>query len=268
MIKKYFLPLMLLLAASCSDINVDKLIEEGKFKDAAVVLEKRYALSRDEAELKKLIILYNNELSDVKRAKELLMDREEREGALKGSEDLTALIYYNYAQALYVQAKADSVKYFLNRVLMLQPDNPKVYLLMGKTQMRSGDFSAGETNLRMALKIDSTLSDAYVFLGNSKALNSDFSAAEVFYQKALRTDSMNYEAWMNMGIAKEYFKKRNEAVACYKRAVSINPKRKDAYDYVINIYSEMNMSDSAFKYMEQYQNLTGDIVKYDRSYRQ
>lgn len=268
MIKKILLPLMLLLAASCTNVNVDKLIEDGKYKEAAGVLEKRYALSRDREELKKLIILYNNELSDITRAKELLMDRERREGPLKGEDELTALIYYNYAQALYVEAKTDSIKYFLSKVLKTQPDNAKVYLLMGKTQIRTGNFDEGEVNIKMALKLDSTLSDAYVFLGNARALKNDFSAAEGFYQKALRVDSMNYEAWMNMGIAKEFFKKKREAALCYKKAVSINPKRKDAYDYVINIYSEMNLSDSAFKYMEQYQNLTGEVVKYDRSYRQ
>jgi len=268
LIKKIFLPILLLITISCTNINVDKLIEEKKFEEAADVLESRYALSRDKGELNTLLIIYNNELNDITRAKELVMDYYKRNGGFSGIENIAGLVYYNYAQELYRQAKTDSVKYFLLNVLKLQPQNAKAYLLMGKAQMRTGSLKEGEVNIKLALQMDSTLSDAYVFLGNAKALQDDYKEAEKYYMHAVKLDSANYEAWMNLGIAKEYFKKTNDALEFYKKAISINPKRKDAYDYIIKVYSDRNLADSAFRYMEQYQNLTGEVVKYDRSYRQ
>ncbi len=88
---------------------------------------------------------------------------------------------------------------------------------------------------------------AHVKLGNSYLSEGQLSEAFVEFQKAVRLDPRNKESYNYLGFISARYKKYDEAVRYYKQALSIDPDYSEALNNLGVVYVETGNWDEAVK---------------------
>ncbi len=125
----------------------------------------------------------------------------------------------------------DAIPLF-RRALIMEPENPLLWLNLGVAQHRSGDYDEAEFCLDRCRSIDDTRAEAWAALGLVYYEQERFDEAENCYQGALVRDPNLSHCWNNLGVL--YFQEGsyNEARECFERAINLNPWY---YDAVYNL---------------------------------
>jgi len=255
---------ILLFSINCNKTkDVDYYIEKGDYKQAEKILQKRIGDSDNVKDVKKLMILYTNYINDYQKSFEIAKNYIIKHKNLIGLEKISAISFYNYAiNYLYPDTiKFDSIINLMDKAIFLDSIYAKPYLLKGKILVRQGFVDHGEDLIKKALLRDSTLLDGYLYLGNISMLDKKPKDAQDYYYKALSIDSTYYEAWINLGIL--YYKTENLKYALYafKKAITYDSIGINAYDYIINIYHDAGMDDSAYYYANLFETKKDEGLK-------
>ncbi len=116
----------------------------------------------------------------------------------------------------------------LPRIIVLDdPLSPEEHLALGVAYEKKGEWEAALKEYRSAAP---HLPAALVYMGNVYFAEGETEKAEEQYREALRKDPGNADACNNL--AWVYFKKRknlSEALQLARRALALNPAKRDIY---------------------------------------
>jgi tetratricopeptide (TPR) repeat protein len=121
----------------------------------------------------------------------------------------------------------DAIPLF-QKALVLEPENPLLWLNLGIAQQRIGDYDEALDSFGRAVFIDDDLAEAWFSLGLVYYELEQFEEAEECYHSALCRDDNTPKTWNNLGVL--YFTLGNfeEARHCFEEAVSLAPLYYDA----------------------------------------
>ncbi|MDD3803502.1 MAG: hypothetical protein PHW02_03825 [bacterium] len=254
--------LVLLVISSCAGENFESLVKEKKYEQAFVLAKEKYVSTKDIGHLKDALFAANEYLEDANAALPILQNHYTSRGNYEGIENLAALTYYNSALSFYRKDNYDSALILAREAFSVKQNYSKALLLMGKAMVRSGDLKQGYLEIERAVFMDSTLSDGYTFLANIKLIEGRNEDAEELYRKAVKVSESYYEGWMNLGEFLWATKRGKESLDCFRKALSIDSTRIDAYDRLINFFTAIDRMDSVMKYMDAYQRITGVNLRF------
>jgi len=254
--------ILILLASSCSREDFNSLVAKKEYEKAFMLAKESYSSTRDVSHLKNALFAANEYLEESKSTLPMLENYYAENGNFSGIEDLAALSYYNAALSLYKSDKYDSSKMLSEKALLAKPGYARALLLKGKSMVRSGDLKGGYSEIERAVFADSALTDGYAFMANIRLLDGKNDEAEELYRRAVKINPGYYEGWMNLGEFLGATKRVEESEDCYRRALFADPKRIDAYDRLINIFTAKDRMDSVLKYMDMYQKETGMNLRF------
>lgn len=250
-----------IISSGCTD-KIERLITDKQYEDAAALLETEVRLNPENTvRLKKLLLIYNDNLDDFKSGAYAAYGYMKRNGKAENLADISKILFRNYANELISGEYPDSALFFSKLAIIIDSAYASAYLIAGKAYVKLAMPDSGRIYIQRALSIDSNLLDGYIYLGNIAVLDDNIREGEQCYIRALKRDSLFANAWKNLGIL--YYNTQNygESMTCFKKAVLINPKDIIPYDYIISMFSSAGLSDSAFAYMEMYEKATGISLK-------
>lgn len=104
---------------------------------------------------------------------------------------------------------------------------PNEHIALGIAYEKKGLLDEAISEYKAAAKKSH---DAYLYLGNAFFLKGDFDNAEKNYKKAIKKKPYHSDAYNNLAWL-YYLKKENldEAEALVKKALELNPEKKDIY---------------------------------------
>lgn len=234
---------------------------------------------------------------DVRRMQEMIqfVSRIAKQGdlveALKHVTKITAN-YPNYGAAYELKAGIESLAGDLNASLAsfniaikLNPENPDLFLKLGDTYRRYGNFSEATKAYEEALKINPKNPDAYLRLGGLYVAMGNKMAALNPLNQALQLNPGCSEAYNLLGVvyadlgqieqAKQAYKESirlspgfaapnnnlgniyktlgrfDEALACYENAIRLNPKSSDAMNNKGMVLLTLKKHDEAIRAFDQ-----------------
>ncbi|MDR0590178.1 MAG: tetratricopeptide repeat protein [Spirochaetaceae bacterium] len=114
------------------------------------------------------------------------------------------------------------------KALIMEPENPLLWLNMGIAQQRTGDYEEALASFQRAICIDDNLAEAWVSMGLIHYELEQFDSAEECYQAALRRDDHVPKTWNNLGVLYFVEGSYEEARYCFEKAVSLAPLYQDA----------------------------------------
>ena len=142
-----------------------------------------------------------------------------------------AAIWYRYGRALYSVGRHAEALLALHRAKRLCPLDKldHVMIQLGYLYQWRGNFRRAEAWYRKAIRACPSDVDAYIFLGELLVLEGRLVDAEAIYRQGTQCQQgcIN-EAFFNLGLVLRSQGRYSEAVACFRRALEIDPKYKEA----------------------------------------
>jgi tetratricopeptide (TPR) repeat protein len=127
----------------------------------------------------------------------------------------------------------DEAEHALKRGLELAPATKRFYLLadLGRVYQRRGDRAAAERFYRDAIAADPDDTHGYIYLGALMASGGRLDEAEATHRRATRCPRGSVdEAYLNLGHILRARARYEEAIACFREAVRLDPHYKLAKD--------------------------------------
>ncbi|MDR0388891.1 MAG: tetratricopeptide repeat protein [Spirochaetaceae bacterium] len=144
----------------------------------------------------------------------------------------TAASLNNSGIALTEANRPDDAIALFRKALIMEPENPLLWLNLGIAQQRVGDYEEALESFHHALLIEDNLADAWLSAGLIYYELEQFSLAEESYKAALQRNDENPYAWNNLGVLYFIEGSYEEARYCFERAVSLHPI---FYDALVNL---------------------------------
>lgn len=141
------------------------------------------------------------------------------------------LILYCYARSLYAMARFTESLAALRRAARLCP--PKmlcwVYSRFGQVHEKRGAFRPAERWYRLAIKHSPSDASFHIYLGKFLARAGRLQEAAAVHRRATRCkEGCIDEAFLFLGLALRALERYSDARKCFKRALDIDPKYKEA----------------------------------------
>ncbi|MCL2130705.1 MAG: tetratricopeptide repeat protein [Treponema sp.] len=114
------------------------------------------------------------------------------------------------------------------RALIIEPENPLLWLNLGIAQQRTGEYSEALESFERAIFIDDEMADAWGSMGLIYYEIKKFDTAENCYHSALERDPNSPKIWNNLGVLYFTLSSYEEARHCFEEALSILPMYYDA----------------------------------------
>jgi len=144
--------------------------------------------------------------------------------------------------------------------------NPKVagfHLVLGELLLRSDRYEEAEHQFLISLKYKPEVIDSYCYLGEIYDKQKKHAKAINVLRMGVKVDSLNFFALNTM--AKNYYALNmyDEAVAEWKKALSIEPDKTRIIELIVKSYSLNNQHQLAIPYVEQMkQKAVGDYKSF------
>ena len=108
-------------------------------------------------------------------------------------------------------------------VLQIEPNNADALHLLGVIANQRGQNEIAVDLIEKAIKVDQAVPFYHYNAGNAYSALNKFEEAVACYQRALSLNPDYYEALNNLGNALKAQGKLEEAMACHQRAISLKP---------------------------------------------
>ncbi len=141
------------------------------------------------------------------------------------------LATHAYAEMLYQLTRYDeAINVYTAAIDRFEDDRWGTYNQLGHLYRYRGSFSESEHWYRKATEEDPDEAISFIFLGSVQARQGNLKQAEESYRRATGcTDAWNVdEAFHNLGLVLRGQGRFAEAAECFRKALEINPKYKDA----------------------------------------
>ncbi|MFO8062576.1 MAG: hypothetical protein R6U31_06580 [bacterium] len=254
--KHYFSIIILILVimfASCSEKNADKLIERGEYLRAADILKESLGQEPEQKTLLALMKVNNNHLGKYTENIELFNEYEEMILRDRQLRKISAVSLCNYGFEEYENENYSSARQYASDAAELYDDYGRPKLLKAKVFLKRDNIDSAYHYLNLSVESDSTLKESYLLLGNIAQMNEQFEKSMEMYDRAIAIDSAYAGAWTNRGAL--FYNTENYQYAVYslKEAIKYDSLNILAYDYLINLYYHAGLVDSAKRYADIFQ---------------
>ncbi len=160
--------------------------------------------------------------------------------------------YILMAKDFYLKGNLDmslqSFKRALNFSCSKEESLSTLYEIAG-IYLQLEDYSNASDNFKQILRVDKNQEGAYYGLAISNdARGKDPKTSIALYKKAIDLDADYQEAWYYLALSYDKICKKGDAIACLKKAISLNTKDHIALNDLASIYEEMGDYKTAEKY--------------------
>lgn len=252
--KKIIVIISLIIVLSCSQSqSIEQLIENGKYRTAAELLENEVLKNNKRSDYTMLMIVYNNKLNRYSDALNTLKKYEKRFHNIDDIRELSSIILTNNAGEMFVSGNMDSCLTLLIESATLNENNKRTYKLLAKCYAQAEVLDTALIFIDKAIELDNNDKESYLIHGNISYLNNNGEESQKSYLRAIEIDSVYYEAYINLGTL--YYNTNNYryALRIFKKAINIDSLGILAYDYIINIYSDADLLDSSYRYAQLFE---------------
>jgi len=134
------------------------------------------------------------------------------------------------------------------RAMKLDPDNPQVYLMLGKTVTDAGE---AQVYFKKAISLDPNSAEAYRLLGEALEQERNPQEAETMYRRALSLDPNQPETYNNLGLIVAKQGKFREAEGYMVEALALDPESIDIrYNLAWTLHSAGKIEEAAEQYRQ------------------
>lgn len=145
-------------------------------------------------------------------------------------DDQVAKTHLNLGHAFARQRRWDEATAQYERAAELDPANPKPWFGLGYVCAQTGRIDRAIDDYARAAKLDRNFLEANVEAGNLLMTQSRFGEAERFYSEAVRIAPSDATLHNNLGAALAQAGRPERAIACFERALQLDPGFVDARD--------------------------------------
>ena len=156
------------------------------------------------------------------------------------------------ANALLFAGKLTEAKKALTQELHRRPDSIRHLILLTRILLIEDEFDAAKTNIRHALKLSPTNTEALALYGHCLFREGTFAMAEAQYQKSLRLDSSQPGAHLGMGRVYLTRQQPEESVKSFQRAIQLAPQEEDNYFFASEAYGATKNFSMQVESLEKY----------------
>lgn len=136
--------------------------------------------------------------------------------------------HFNYSAQLILAGRVPEALSELRTAMSLDSTYTEAWVNLGNIQMSMGRPDEARRSLRKALETEPRWYSAHVSLGGVEIQTGNHRAALDPLERAIEIDATQPEAWFNLGLARLGVADTLGAVAALRRAVERNPKDADA----------------------------------------
>ena len=130
-------------------------------------------------------------------------------------------------------------------VLQLEPNNADALHLLGVIANQRGQNEIAVDLIEKAIKVNQAVPFYHYNAGNAYSALNKFEEAVACYQRALLLNPDYYEALNNLGNALKGQGKLEEAITCYQRVLSLNPDYYEAFNNLGNALKDQGKLEEA-----------------------
>jgi tetratricopeptide (TPR) repeat protein len=135
----------------------------------------------------------------------------------------TAASLNNSGIALTVAHRPYEAIPLFRKALILEPENPLLWLNLGIAQQHTGDYEEALNSFQRAIYIDDDMPDPWLNMGLIYFEMEQFELAEECYHSSLARDYQSPKTWNNLGVLYFVEGSYEEARHCFEEAVSMAP---------------------------------------------
>ncbi|MCL2184573.1 MAG: tetratricopeptide repeat protein [Treponema sp.] len=146
----------------------------------------------------------------------------------------SVILLNNSAVALTEANKPFEAISLFQKALILEPENPMLWLNMGIAQQKTGEYNIAIESFRHSLTFDNNLTEAWYSLGLIYYEMNEFVLSENCYKSAILCNDNDPKIWNNLGVLYFNLEKNDaktsleQARECFEKALSLCPHFFDA----------------------------------------
>ncbi|OGF44361.1 MAG: hypothetical protein A2231_13040, partial [Candidatus Firestonebacteria bacterium RIFOXYA2_FULL_40_8] len=204
-----------------------------KYKDAIISLKK--AIELDPADLDSL-----------QRVALMMYQEKDYAGSLDAAKKLTEaepsnaegyqIIGSNYTE---LGKSAEAVQAY-EKFVELDPKNSSGYIYLAYLYAKRNEYPNMISLLEKGRTEIPDNTDLMLYLGGAYFESKKYDKAEALYRAVIKKREKDDRTMYSLGVLLERTARFEEAVACFKQVIAINPKNADAYNYAGYIYADRN----------------------------
>ncbi|MGB3238593.1 MAG: tetratricopeptide repeat protein [Geitlerinemataceae cyanobacterium] len=131
------------------------------------------------------------------------------------------------------------------QIIEIQPDNPKVYFMLGNLQREQGEVNAAIVSYQTALQLEPDNLNIYRNLGNCFEEIELLQSAIDLYQTAIQSQPNNPELYCFLGKAQHKNGEIEAAISSYQAAIELAPKYGNTYAQLGQLFYQQEQFDRA-----------------------
>ncbi|MFH1347216.1 MAG: tetratricopeptide repeat protein [Candidatus Margulisiibacteriota bacterium] len=155
--------------------------------------------------------------------------------------------------------------YYYNQAVKIAPKNDRAWCGKGETlfYFYPSKYETALTYIDKAIRLNPKNSHALLVKGDILNYTNQATEASAYYNKVLKLslDDSDYMGWVDRGTALLKFKKYDEAIKCFDKAISINPHKTNAYSNKAFILVQQNKIDETISLLNDAESKNPDDYK-------
>lgn len=189
-------------------------------------------------------------LNKLQKRAQTLSDRQYGQNGSSASPDqIDALIREGYQY--HTAGELDRAEAAYRKILFRDPKHADALYLLGEIQQAKGRPDEAIPLISRAIEASPGISAFHVSLAELQRQTHDLAAAETSYREAIRLDETNVECINNLGTLYLEQGRHDDALACFERALKINPDLPQALFNTAVIYRQRGRNDEAAALLER-----------------
>jgi protein O-GlcNAc transferase len=161
-----------------------------------------------------------------------------------------AAAHLNLGVGLEVAGDADGALKCYEAVLAIDPGNAYANYNLGKLLFLTQQLDRAERHLRLAIARKPGFWEPHVVLANLLDARNDAAGAAVAFESAIQHGTQDFGAWLGYGLVLVKLKRKGEAEAALKRALTLDATSAEAHGTLSELYQERGDFAAAVPHIE------------------
>jgi arylsulfatase A-like enzyme/Tfp pilus assembly protein PilF len=158
--------------------------------------------------------------------------------------------YLRLALTFITSNRLDGAKYFLERIIELDPDNIEPHFYLAEVFRLQGFNDLGMKEIERVLQLEPDNADAYYTRGLIASQAGEEEMALTSFDKAIELKPDHAEAYNNLGLIYGQKGDYDRALSMFEKAIEVNPDLAQAHANIGNVHSVTGRSGDAAREWE------------------
>lgn len=192
---------------------------------------------------------------DAKRASERFLELSQKAQQAEEREARVAATYKRAVEILQGGNMLGAEPVFRS-VLEIDPDNPQARSMLAKIAFSKNDVAAARRWIAEAIEKDGSVAEYHYLQGLFELRAGNLAGAEPSVRRSLELDPGFPEAWSLLGTMLLDTRRGEEAVVCFERAASLDPRNAAVQLNLASAYAALGRDAEEARAMERYRDLS------------